>query len=723
MRYTRFKKLYRQIRQQATPDVRDQVIADATRTAQAPGPYLPPEGDGPPTPGWRHTPAVKAAAAAAAVLLVAGTAIGVGTQALRGRGSIASTSLPGSSAGPTTAATSTTDDGLSLPYVDDPVFFLNYQGFETMPGHTECGGVYYDFASRSLFCLKERMAACLKEAGTAVKESAIYIHTYNDVGGLVLFSIDGQAGRPGYCLNLKTGRCYQTGFSMNNTPGLTTLPLLPDADAPYIACIKDTAVYLIDGRDGKTIDIGAKNGKGIAYDSTNQVTFSPDGRYLQYPISGDGTSARTALYAIDTGRNQIVTGEILHFTHDGRYLLYRTKEGVFALACASGKSVPVASAEDLPAYELVEVCRKAGTPIPNYDDYGLEWRDLVTGETQAITDAPIHAHTIGGDGRYLYYYRRGEAYIHRLDLATHEEAAVRVDAGFLAETTSEAVQGCEIVYYLYAHQHTGELLLEYILTPLKQMTEEAYAASQDNDPDVQYDSQWAAAGSLSDMEDFIRRFSRFLTFYRGDGFAVMAYHPEMGQLHVAFEDYRTGRLYRFYYLGRTFDSKPNLYDEPKPLKTDLDGKELEALLAQLPFEDAPAPLDYGTLLTQGKLDEKKLFAWSIDTDRLMAATRQYYVQRTGQSLMADLTDREELRTFLTFAETRSYTPSKLDYMAKKTYELVIQGQQDTIGEPLCLVMDGNQPYLYYGGYQSALSQEAYRQWYAWFERMNVEVPQ
>lgn len=116
---------------------------------------------------------------------------------------------------------------------------------------------------------------------------------------------------------------------------------------------------------------------------------------------------------------------------DDSRLVVRTDDGVNVVTCATGESISLEEAADLPdqygfligrAERYVEECQQ------------LTVENLRTREEKLVSDSYVYAYAFSPDTRYLYLYSRGKETITCREIATGKEFQITVDPQFLKAT-------------------------------------------------------------------------------------------------------------------------------------------------------------------------------------------------------------------------------------------------------------------------------------------------
>lgn len=633
--------------------------------------------------------------------------------------------------------------GESLPKADGGlVSCIDMDALYNNAEHSGCGALYYNPDDSTFFCLKEMIDDLAVKAGLTLAGADIAIHDYNPQTQRVLFTIRSNTGAPTYSVDLTTGSCLKMGISLANAASIVGymgdaapdspwfLAVLPRPAASSAGEVCDD-VWILNEETGNARNITQDSNGQYLYDAYEDATFSPMRDYVYYRTTGEdgalhqGVDGYWVLCETSTGWSIVIHGQILRFTQDERYLLVKTEDAVLGYECSTGTPYPLEEL-DLAKEDTVRLIRVAGTSLAGYSDYNLQIEDMLTGRTKLLSNKPIHAHTLSRSGQTLYYYQRGEAMLHCLDLTTDTSWTIPLDEKFIEITTAPAMDSYTIDYQLICEPMNGHLLLYYRLTSQKMETQEEHDSFIRSDLISQLDLQWESASSLTDMAAFADQFSAGISFYKGKGYAYMtAQAQNCNNLFVCFEDYRTGRFYRFCHGNKSLLSYYFLAGE-KELSPGASSRSLEQLAGSLSLSVQEAPLDHAACLSDGEVSREKYVAYATNTNTVMEQAAYYYVQRRGQSYMEENYDLASLQTFLTFAQNLSYSfvpyESQGVYWEGQHYTLFMRDVSgNVIGEELYLTKVDDKPFLFYGFRAAPLTQTDYEHCLAWFDEANVAL--
>jgi tricorn protease len=184
---------------------------------------------------------------------------------------------------------------------------------------------------------------------------------FSDESGLYALHVASQTG------NAVAGAPAVKKFSLGSEPAYYFNPLW-SPDSKRIAFHDNRLnTYMLDTTTGKLSTIGEKNIYGGFSNSTYDIAWSPDSKWIAYPRSLSNHLHALFLYSVDTGQSTQVTSEMAEsstpaFDRDGKYLyfiastnagptsdgldmtsdLYQVTSNIYAVVLSSTQASPLA---------------------------------------------------------------------------------------------------------------------------------------------------------------------------------------------------------------------------------------------------------------------------------------------------------------------------------------------------------------------------------------------
>ncbi|MBE6778565.1 MAG: hypothetical protein E7541_04175 [Ruminococcaceae bacterium] len=702
MTYRGWKKEIKRLRRQATPDIADRLpFSGEISTAR---PMV-----------WRRV----TAAAAAAVVLVGACLTGMRywptspqSSAVSGGEELVVTPTPD-----VAPVQHTSVKLVALRHAGTGTAYdrtCTYVGVRTMQvsnpaaveGHASCEGVFYNMEKQTYFCAQHVVQEALVRHGLGNK--AVYFHYYHPALQRVLFTVNG-GSRPSYCYDIAADTLQKLPMSLHQCPGITAMGTSPYVVLPRLGGDRDE-LFLVDMRTGDARSVLRDNGGRYLYTPMDDGHLSHDGGYVLFTLSGGGPETvnsprrTTVAYEIATGKSRTFTGEIHAEIPGTTRLLIKNPDGYAVHDLATGQTVPYAEA-GLPGQYRWQVQKTDdfNTSFGVRINYRLRLYDRETGRYSYLYDRFVDAHTVSADGRYVYYYVRGEDYIRVRDLLTGADEAVAVDEDFRQETEVGEMAARSVLFTLWLDDSTDELLLGY--TALNGPREDPEEAERRRQQVPYYAfTQLLSDGqvtSLAALEPVLERYPSYVTAYEGNGHIYLdvtgLYTDEDGLRFVStftlVEDYTEHIFHRVTHQGSIATFMDD--EEVGAIPADAE-QQTRAMLARLQIPLQPSEKDYPYYFKKG---EMFLRMEAITGEEDHANIRAYFVRKqngyTGVTIALESPeDMEELWEFLAFTDTL-------------TYERLATGEADAPLRKACrytveLVMNGDvadMPLIQFGQYQ------------------------
>ena len=739
MKYKEFLHRYKQYREKQTPDIRDRLPRAACASPSKPSCFA--------------MSRYRIAAAASALALIIVAALGIYFWPDH-TGELHSSSGGGSPSSTQSGAISVIDripEWYAPGVLSVSPFFYENSGLKDTngfngyvnarfldlssrydnPGHESCSGVYYDTQTQSIFCVSHIVRDKLVEDGVCSEKTTVGVHFYEPNLGKVVFTLQGVSGNPSYCMDLNTGEykklpvslyqsVYHAGGSEERLSG-----------APYFVTMNPRKnshvddILLLNLENAEVTNILKNSAGKYIWDAMDDARLSPGGKYVYYTkmtgdaIADNGRQRTMVIYSVETGESREFQGEIIHALPDDSRLVVRTDDGVNVVTCATGESISLEEAADLPAQygfligraeRYVEECQQ------------LTVENLRTGEEKLVSDSYVYAYAFSPDSRYLYYYSRGRETIACREIATGKEFQITVDPQFLKATEEGENSGKQMFFYAYFDEENNTLLLGYQCTESARQDPEQVRQERENDPAYQlqlmlWNDQF---NNISSIAHLMKKHPEGLAAYEGNGYLFLDYTslqgPGFSQTFIAFEDYRTNRFYLVLHAGTDLESTFEMMQKGKELSA---GEEetVRKLMELLNVPIYPALLDYADYMIDGEFNQELLEKRTTDPGRLMGILEGYTVSgrewtgaRHGLDSAEDMMGLQEL---LEFAYWQKYRLVEADEMADiyKSNVYTVSFYPGTITDTrLHIGRRNGKPFLYFNGRITEISENDYTYW-------------
>lgn len=514
---------------------------------------------------------------------------------------------------------------------------------QTVAGHEDCSGLFFDTEAGKLVCLSETLRKKLPNLLT--EDASLFVTAYSGETNRCLFSLqsDGGRSRGDYIYDFASDMLIELPAIVGETDTVAALIPLYTPDLRFVAAVDATddnapvSLHLV------RVEENAARTEHIAdyadeyVEPYKRLLFSPDSRYMAYAVPTKDTYSLVGTVAgswtmrdLSSGAEWQGTGKILRFTADGGAVIVRTESAVQVLNLSNGEDITDSAA--LQEWEKLEVT-------------AVDLGNRFTGSRYRITVAPL----FGGEGRivaedvgayyqsgdYLYTYSHGDAAARCLSLTSGEAFQVPVDAAYLEQTTN-LPETLLVHHQLYLSKDGTRLLLRYSTSVKSPDAELAWYAETYNLPNL--GRLFDTYGSLAEMESYFRQGmnppefdgsfagSVYVSiptyyYYQGDGYAFVVHHTENPKETLLFvDDYRdnTFTIYTSYAYPSSYwpipaEQNPSKYLR-KPLPADVQRADSVALYASLPtYGD---PVDLADYYTNGVFDSAKMKMRELDFDRI-----------------------------------------------------------------------------------------------------------
>lgn len=608
-----------------------------------------------------------------------------------------------------------------------------------LEGHETCTGVFYHLEEERVVCADHLVIEAMKRKGTRI--SQVGIHFYHPGLGKIVFSCGGKNGQS-YCYDIANDVFTRLPVSLYHSP----YHMQAEDDIPYVLfhTMGDSRdnLYLVDVRTAQVTNVlKDKSGKYI-YAPMDDAHLSDCGKYVFFTLSEkDGehvnSPARTTVqYTIATGVSRTFTGEIWEHLAGNDQMLIKTPDGFHVYDCVTGETTAYANANLPDQYHYYTVKTDEYTP----QEYRLKVYDRRTGKEELLCEEFISCHACSADGKYLYYYVRGEAHIRVRDMATGKQEILPLAEDLGVKTEGE-LQYNGLMFYLWLDKE--ELILAYLDTGFARQDPEQIRLEELEKWDTYpYYSLWELqmyekVTSITALEPLLRKFPEGIKAYEGDGFLYLDYTPltydENGaskQKMVAYESYTSNSFYDICHQSMNWDS---LFSHHKAVKLPMNAKQnTRALLEELNIPIYDAIKDYRPYFSENAEEVKNTYLYEMSANRIYGGFRHYVVRTNGgyvgarRGLQSD-EDALALWEFVKFTDTLQYkdmtTLSNLEpYVRASKYCVDIEYDEHS-----CRIVLGilsGKPFLEksspYKGYIAELSQSDYDRWARWLDQQEIK---
>lgn len=588
-----------------------------------------------------------------------------------------------------------------------------------LPGHEECGGIYYFAATDETVCCEHIARAALEAEGLWKSGSSVWVADFQPTRRILLLVHRVGDTRRTYVYNDVEKTLKQVTGPVYSLGGTAGMHLWRDADRTYSLMLNTDAegnetLMLIDLLTGETITVAP-----WAHKVAEDGFFSPTGKYVVFTKGVSDTSSverDTVVYTVADGTVREIQGLVRHILPDDSGLVVETPAGLVLFDGTTGESTPFADA-DLPEWYRYHV--RKGKQYAN-DCHELVIADMVTG-TETVLPQEVHAWQVDGNGRYLYYYLRGAAGVTCRDIATGQEFSVAVSDAFV--TMQERYADREIQFYLLLDEEAKTLHLSYIRYDRPRQDSEAIKEARRGNVRIRYSERMQEGVTcLADFSELIGDFPEGLTLCYGEGYTYLDCSSWMDENAYWVEDYRIGQMY---YVASNGEVK-NLFMHVTGVQAlPEDAKQrTDAMQKRYGLPVGEATVDYGRFVTKdGEVDRDAQFAVNTAAEKLMSVTNGYIVEG-NPALFPELNgpryyqqteeDLQQLCGFLEFVNTLTFVHTEDYWDYEDGYEVIVK--------PFCgydLVKEirfgryGGKPVVVIGSRYAHCTEAEYTRWMTW----------
>lgn len=477
--------------------------------------------------------------------------------------------------------------------------------------HGKCSHLYFDRNSGEIICMYHLAEELAGKAGL-LKD------------GCTVSSADG---------NPKTGDCWVTLFDqkldtiscyiVNSEGKAFRIPVKYSKNRGMAFCFSEDHQYLalidyqgayrpkstvwlikLDGGEAEISDITKASGQ--AYETGENIRFSPGGRFLIYNVLSDtggfyhdNAYEDWVVYDTVTGFAFRGRGEFLRYIRDNTAAVVETPEEIVALDLCTGTEI--ADTASLSASEQVRLERiryfsaeygYAGR-LTLKSCFDRDRKDIVLRENVNVAyekDGYIYMYTHGDEAVECYSIETGESFFKPVNREWLEEVSSYNDLVYIDYNMSLNLEGTEVLLtYTVSENRTSE-----------QSDEENFIA----------EFQWSDC--LADMEDFIKLppengLEATYQLQGGDGFTAITFTGVYSS-YTAVEDYRDRTFTLYQYSGVMPQIYKNYFLSPSiPFRKGLskEASQEKTLSLFQNMEVAEAPYDFGALYQGDTIDPDK----------------------------------------------------------------------------------------------------------------------
>ncbi len=586
-----------------------------------------------------------------------------------------------------------------------------------LPGHKDCGGIYYYAATDETVCCTHIARQVLENEGLWKSGGEIMVADYLPTRRILLFVYRVGEVRTVYVHNGTANTLKRVTGPVHSIGGTLGLSLWKDAGRTYSLMLNtdkegNETLLLIDLLTGETVTVAP-----WAHKVAEDGFFSPTGKYVVFTKGVSDTLSvqrDTVVYAVADGSVQEIQGLVRHILPDDSGLVVETPRGLVLFDGDTGDTTPFEEA-NLPDWYRYQV--RKGKQYAN-DCHELLIADMLTGETTVLPQE-VHAWKVDSYGRYLYYYVRGTDGVICRDIATGQEFSVAVSNEFVEMQQRFADK--EIQFYLLVDEEAKTLHLSYIRYDRLRQDSAAIKEARRGNISIRYSERMQEGVTcLADFGELIEDFPDGLSFCCGDGYVYLDCSVWSNKKAYWVEDYRKGFMY--YVSSNGQPENVFLYISGVQALPDDAKERTDALQKRYGLPVEQAAFDYGHLIVDGQVDWDALFAINTATDKLMSVT-DYYIVYTKDELSGDsgvryeqqsAEDLQELRDFLEFVNSLTFTSTK-DYWAYEDGHRVIlrlySGYDEA--ETIWFGRYGGKPVVVIGGHYANCTEAQYTQWMQW----------
>lgn len=617
------------------------------------------------------------------------------------------------------------------------VDFLDLSDSYNDPEHIGCNGLYLDVKKKQVICLNHIVRDTLLKDGIIKENYNVWIADFNNELNKVLLSItDGNNDKGSYYFDLTTKEykaLSQSLFGM--TMGVSVskdyskyLILKPRIDQP--SC---EDVFVVDINSGEIKNLAKDANGSYAYLAYMFSSFSETAKYIYFSIREDDGSlgydltSKYVLYDLQTNKSYVFVGEIVNFSETDKFLIYKNEKGSFKMECETGKIFAII--EDAPLLENEYFYMTFQTGSTDFNK-NLFVEDLRTNNKVQVTKTPVNAYIKSEDNKYVYYYTHKDTEIYCLDLVTKQSFTIPVDKSFLDKVISDSDNNKNaIIYYLYLN-NKNELLLCYSVIIYEKNegkpTFDPNADPNENNPVFQCQSIFNEVNSLCEMSKYYDKFIDKLSFFEGDGFAYITIgNGKQSNMYTICEDYRNGTSTIYSHSSGSVISYFNI-NKQKSIPKDLNLGKLKSYFTKYNIQWNPAKLDYNSFITNGKIDDNKLFKWSIEGDGIIKQLNSFYINDYKHNPMYESYDFEGLKNAFGIIENHDYVATPVLFLEtlQSKYQIGFNSKDISLG---CFLFIGrtkapeDKPFIEINSRYTIISEEEYSLLCGWCEKIILEL--
>ncbi len=601
---------------------------------------------------------------------------------------------------------------------------IRLNAVEVSEEHKSCAGVYYDTEKKTMFCATHKVKEVLKKQG--ISASKFGVHLYHPEFGTIVFTIHDNP-KHSYIYDIRTDTLHKLSVSLYHCPSKIGACSTTQYEILHKAGGEHDDLFLIDLKNSKVTNILKNESGGYLCVPMDDERISKSGRYVFYTAAeGDanGVGRKTFIYEISTGKSRTFTGEICVEMPDGN-LLVQNPQGYVHLDLQTLKTTPLEKA-GLPQqyHRYVKTCDSYTT-----DTYRLKVCDRLTGQEKLLTESFLTAHTLSADSRYLYYYVRGENYVRVRDMATGKNDTIRLSTDIAKETEGADLKE-RILEFQLKVDTDGRLLLLYIVKGYgRENPLDVLAARQKVPYYTLQEMLWEdKVVNIASLEDLLRRFPENIVAFEGDGFLNLDYSPlfrdEKGGVphnrQLLVEDYKNGKVYQISHQGSEYSSE--FSGNQVGTVAASDQSPTRAMLAKYGIPIQKAERNYCGYFSSGSESVKQLHLTDVSAENLKGNIQGFFVREkngyTGERMGLEASaDREELLDFVRFTDTLSYCA--VDDLSQYTihnaiYDIEIYNARLNRNIFYVGCMDG-QYYVVKKQYVAHMTTAEFNQWRSWLD--------
>lgn len=316
-------------------------------------------------------------------------------------------------------------------------------------------GTYFDVKTNDVFDLKQ----FIREAMGLNANADMVVEEYGVNEDYVTYTLLPE--KKSYYLNRKTMEYKQLPVSLYGK--VMDVSITDDYRCFLFSKIRGDTVYhdviLMDGSDLSYQVVS--DGFNPSFDTR----FSANEKFICFTVFKDGLSQGGdetvwILYNRETKKHIRQTGDLIKFINNDSLAVFYMGDNFKIIDTQDGTELSDKSAvTGLDRYYLND-------RLVDFGEYRVNIfrKDIIDNTELELTKKEVKTFCVSKNGRYLYTYSDGDAYISYMDIETLESAELPIDSVFV-EQVSALKENNRIIYILYVDETMTQALLCYYTIP------------------------------------------------------------------------------------------------------------------------------------------------------------------------------------------------------------------------------------------------------------------